>query len=982
VLLSLLDALAHAHARGTIHLDVKPANALLAIDDTGAEVVKLTDFGLVGALAVVRSERIVMGTPSYMAPEQFAGVRTEFGPWTDLYALGCLAFELLSGRVPFPGDDLHVLGLAHRDQARPELTARVPVPVGVEAWVHRMIAPHPARRFRRAADAAFALSDLPDRAGGGAGAAVERTLCQGPTLVLPDWSGIALGEPPDGLVSRPPPVPDSWRGPEAPPPRPAGLELVAVRHPRLVGRQVAQDALWQELVAAASGDGRLVLLHGPSGSGTTRLAHWIGQRAHEVGAATVLTAQHAPVATDEHGLRGLVRRFLHAASGTMAEVEARARWLVGPDLSHELAVLAVGTPRPSALREGVVRLVQALCDERPVVLVLDDVAYGEDALAVAGALASRSLPCLTVLTVHDELLPGRPRESAVLAQVRPRATEIAVGPLDDGAALTFVEGLLDLEPKLASELATRTAGNPQLATQTLLDLVQRDLIVPSPSGFRLRVGASIDVPANLAAAWSKRVLAALTGARGVAAGVAAALGMQVDEGEWRAVCEALALVNPEVETARLRGARLMLRTDRGWVFTHAMARDAVLDTLDDPTRAAVHAACADHLSGDAIREGPHRYWAGELQASLEPLYEGLNRGLYERGDLGIADELLDLLARAIRALGLPESDSQHGSLAMARMQVAIERGEIARGELLCRELIARAEANGWPQFVAPGLLTLGEVLRSGDRLDEAMEVYERARILWDAAGSRPGGARARLGIAGVLRASGRHAAAEVAYRDVLDHAPDAHPTRVQGLLGLYAVMRSAGRYEGVEAVLDEAEQVVAQLDMPLHLFPCRLARGEAARHAGDLDAAERWYRAALDGLPRGYRRRADAAEINLALLYLMRADYEGAETLLRKLERWGSARTQREARVLALVLLADGPPEAWRRGLDAVGDVLESRRLLDPDHALALELAARRADGGGLVDRAREAWQLASAQWQELGRPADVARIAAHLDGP
>ncbi|MBT3222802.1 MAG: serine/threonine protein kinase, partial [Proteobacteria bacterium] len=102
-LLSLLDALAHAHARGVIHKDLKPANILLG-GDKGA--VKLTDFGLAHALESEEAStdtpfQSLGGTPAYMAPEQFDGDNRLLGPWTDLYAFGCLAWAMVHGKPPF-----------------------------------------------------------------------------------------------------------------------------------------------------------------------------------------------------------------------------------------------------------------------------------------------------------------------------------------------------------------------------------------------------------------------------------------------------------------------------------------------------------------------------------------------------------------------------------------------------------------------------------------------------------------------------------------------------------------------------------------------------------------------------------------------------------------------------------------------------------------------------------------------------------------
>ncbi len=164
ILLSLLDALAHAHARGVIHRDLKPKNVLYC---RSRNAWIITDFGLAHAVGQENlspwEEETVMGTPTYMAPEQFECRWRDYGPWTDLYSFGCLAYALASGNPPFSGaQSVPKLMFAHTRLPVPDLKPKMPVPEGFEAWIKRLMEKDPAHRFRRAADAAWALLRLGD----------------------------------------------------------------------------------------------------------------------------------------------------------------------------------------------------------------------------------------------------------------------------------------------------------------------------------------------------------------------------------------------------------------------------------------------------------------------------------------------------------------------------------------------------------------------------------------------------------------------------------------------------------------------------------------------------------------------------------------------------------------------------------------------------------------------------------------------------
>ena len=147
-----LDA---AHASGLTHRDIKPGNLLLG--PGGA--VKITDFGIAHAVgaAPVTVTGMLVGTPSYMAPERVAGAQAT--PASDLYALGIVGYECLAGTRPFVGVPLEV-AMAHRDRPLPPLPVWVPAEAG--RFVMQLTAKDPAARPGSAAEVAWRAGQLRD----------------------------------------------------------------------------------------------------------------------------------------------------------------------------------------------------------------------------------------------------------------------------------------------------------------------------------------------------------------------------------------------------------------------------------------------------------------------------------------------------------------------------------------------------------------------------------------------------------------------------------------------------------------------------------------------------------------------------------------------------------------------------------------------------------------------------------------------------
>ena len=168
VLEGLLAGLGHAHENGIVHRDIKPENLMI----TGDGRIKIADFGIAKvvdqarAATALTAKGTTIGTPTYMAPEQAMG--REIGPWTDMYAVGVIAFELFAGRTPFDqtGAPMAIL-LQHVNEAPLTLSSVDPsIDPRVSEWIDRLLVKDPDERRHSANSAWLTLEEvLLDRLG-------------------------------------------------------------------------------------------------------------------------------------------------------------------------------------------------------------------------------------------------------------------------------------------------------------------------------------------------------------------------------------------------------------------------------------------------------------------------------------------------------------------------------------------------------------------------------------------------------------------------------------------------------------------------------------------------------------------------------------------------------------------------------------------------------------------------------------------------
>lgn len=235
-------ALAETHAAGVVHRDLKPSNIIWRTERGGGDHVTLVDFGIAaGQQGSADATRLtaggkVIGTPHYMAPEQVQGEHREVDHRSDLYALGCVLFELLTAEVPFDGTGFEVV-LAHMTKAPPAPSSVVArIPPEVDALVAGLLRKRPEERIASADEVVAQIDEIletlasgPDRTD----PALPSAASTAPALVVPpparsqpsslslragaaQAAALAATTP---SAPMPPPSPTSW--PSSAPPRPA-----------------------------------------------------------------------------------------------------------------------------------------------------------------------------------------------------------------------------------------------------------------------------------------------------------------------------------------------------------------------------------------------------------------------------------------------------------------------------------------------------------------------------------------------------------------------------------------------------------------------------------------------------------------------------------------------------------------------------------------------------------------------------------------
>ncbi|MBE2319757.1 AAA family ATPase [Solirubrobacter sp. CPCC 204708] len=562
-------ALDAAHARGLVHRDVKPANVLVE-----GEHALLTDFGLIkhieGADTQVTKPGTVIGTFDYAAPEQLDGRPVDAR--TDVYALGCVLFQALTGRVPFPRDSVGATLFAHFKDPPPSVTALVPeAPPALDQVIAVAMAKEPEARYASAGDLARAAL-----------AAVDH-----PSLVR---------------------TPSSWSWP-APAAPSAGLPLQGalvseLESGRFVGRAGALDHLRARWNRAAAGARQFVLVSGDPGIGKTRLAVEFAHEAHAAG-ATILYGRN-----DAESLVPY-QPFVTAVQHFMAH---RATLEFPPELGPELSELARLVPalrrhlpelrEPAAedgetrryrLFEAVTRVLARAARDAPTVLILDDLHWADTSTALLLGHLLQDVEPTPLLIIGTIRAAGEHRAdelTALLARLYrdPGFERVALTGLDDAETGELVAAA---DRRASGSFIVRlhegTEGNPFFIKETLRSLADepelRDetlRLVPVPESVKELIGTRL-------ARLSETTTAVLT----AASVVGREFRLEVLETLLDEPVERLITALEEADEAGL--VREVPDDADRFAFTHALVRETLYERQSASRRVRMHHRIAQAL---------------------------------------------------------------------------------------------------------------------------------------------------------------------------------------------------------------------------------------------------------------------------------------------------------------------------------------------------------------------------------------------------
>ena len=803
-----------AHSRGIVHRDLKPGNVMLTADG----IAKIGDFGL--AVATDRSrltqEGMMVGTVSYMPPEQAIG--GDVTAQADLYSLGAMLYEMVTGRPPFLGDDNIAIISQHINTPPVSPTwhnAKCPKPL--EALTLRLLAKGPSERPESASDVLMAMEGI-DLADVGA----------------PDAEAHSLDTLAGGVF---------------------------------VGRQREMGELKAALEDALSGRGRLITLAGDPGIGKTRtaeeLATYASLRQAQVLWGRCYEGQGVPPYWPwVQAIRSYVRERdsdqlrseMGAGAADIAEIVSDVKERI-PDLEPAPPL----DPQAAQFRlfDSVTSFLKSASQSRPLVLVLDDLQWADESSLMLLQFLARELTgsrLLVMGTYRDvELSRQHPLAETLAELTRERLFQrILLGGLTQSDVGRFIELTSGMGPPsgLTEAVYTETEGNPLFVTEVVRLLVQEGELTSE----RVKEGKSwtVRIPEGLKEVIGRR-LNRLSERCNQTLTIGAVIGRAFELRQLQPLIEDMSadrVLEVLEEALSARVIEELAEAVGRYQFTHGLIQETLADEISLTRRVRLHARIAEAM--ESLYEADAESHASELAHHFAQAREVLGtEKLIEyslmAGQKALAsyayEEALDQFQRVVDAKESDRTDAEAAGaiFGLGRAQVALGRIEEAipnfskaldyysdRGDIVNAVAIGATPLPAWAGRLEGALDLCTKALEMADR-----NSLEAGRILSNhglALGLQEGdyeGAHAAFDRALAIAMREKNVALEVRTLALAAFVDVYHLRPKEGLERSLSAIELARRLE------PSVGEVVAHYSAALHLF----MTGETQRVGQHAEAA-------------------------------------------------------------------------------------------------------------------------------------------------
>ncbi len=656
-------ALEHAHSRGIVHRDLKPANVWLG--DDGAA--RLGDFGLATTDRRSRAavEGMLVGTVAYLPPEQALGRASDAR--SDLYSLGAMLYELLTGEPPFPGEDaVAIIGQHLNAEPVPPSRHRPEIPLAIDRVVLELLAKSPDDRPPGAAAARRALE----------AAATEPEPADEPATAENPLEGLAGGI--------------------------------------FVGRETELDEMRALLEDALAGQGRMVLLTGDPGIGKTRTAEQLATYARVRGARVHWGRCHeAEGAPPYWPWSEAIRSYVRQADpvGLRWQLGSRAADVaqIVPELGEQLGEL--GEPPALEPEQARFRLFDSIAGflggaskTRPLVLVLDDLHWADEPSLLLLRFVARRLSDtgLVIVGTYRDVELGRHHPLAEtladLAEVE-ATRRVALRGLDADDIASYIEltaGVDRPPPDLAAAIREQTGGNAFFVGEVVRlmaaegrlgeDEARREVAIPQ--GVREVVGRRLDRLSDVA----NEILR-----------LAAVCGREFELAVLERISD-----RPKAEIIAALGeaidARVIVASAErpgAYAFTHALVNETLHAEVPAARCAAIHREVGEAI--EAVHESEidlhlgllaHHYLEAGPAGDTNRAVDYAARAAALASDRLAHEDAANLYARALEALDLAPSTDPERRLALllelGTTETRAARGRQARATLERAAELARS----------------------------------------------------------------------------------------------------------------------------------------------------------------------------------------------------------------------------------------------------------------------------------------------------